>query len=186
MGIIRRPNLVKLQDVDRPIEDEFICVVQENEEGEPAECILEIKSKAVITSTATGEQFGNWIPGLRGDGIIDIDVRNAFYTKIGQLVICTFDILVANMTERNNSSITLIGLPVNAISSLGISGSAHFSYFKTSSDEIQHISGTINGNDNRINLWCELSGRKGLHRLTQQDIQINTVLAGTVTYITNS
>ena len=187
MGILRRPDPDKLVDADIPIEQEVVCIIQENEEGEPAEKFVPVtKSKAVVTSTATGEQFGNWIPSLRSSGTIDIDVRNAFYTKIGQSITCTFDLVVTNMTERNNSSITLNGLPVNAISSSGIAGSAYFSYFKTSSDEIQHISGTINGNDNRIDLWCELSGRKGLHRLTQQDIQINTVLAGTVNYITNS
>lgn len=184
MGFIRRSDSVKLEDVDTPVE-EVVCVVVI--EDEPVEEVrVETKPKSVITSTATGQQFGNWIPSLSSSGTIDINIRNAFYTKIGQLVTCTFDILVTNMNERNNSSITLDGLPVNGISSQGVAGSAHFSYFKTSSDEIQHISGTINSNNNRIDLWCELSGRKGLLPLTQQDIQINTVLVGTVTYITNS
>jgi hypothetical protein len=203
MGIIRRPDpvKVKLADADVPVEEsddsntiEIICVAEELLEELTAEPIsqpvepvkAEIKPKAVVTSTATGEQFGTWIPSLRSTGIIDIDVRNAFYTKVGQLVTCTFDIVVTNMSERNNSSITLNGLPVNSITSQGISGSAHLSYFKTPTNELTHISGTINSNDTRIDMWCERHGRKGLLPLTQQDIQINTVLVGTVTYISNS
>lgn len=196
MGIIRRPNTVKLEDVDTPIE-EVVCIVEENEEGDSLEIIcvpeslvvkepVDIKSKAVITSTNTGEQFGTWLPALRSSGIIDINVRNAFYTKVGQLVTCTFDIVITNMNEQNSSFITLNGLPINAINSSGIAGSVYFSYFKTATNELTQISGTINGNDNRIDLWSERHGRKGLQRLTQQDIQINTVLVGTVTYITNS
>jgi hypothetical protein len=185
MGFIRRPDSVKLEDADTPVEDEIACVVII--EDEPVEEVrAETKPKTVITSTAAGEQFGNWIPSLRSSGTIDIAIKNAFYTKTGQLVTCTFDILVLNMTEQNSSPITLNGLPVNSITSPGISGSAHLSYFKTSTNEIQQINGTINGNDNRIDLWCERHGRKGLLRLTQQDIQTNTVLVGTVTYITNS
>jgi hypothetical protein len=205
MGIIRRPEplKVKLEDVDTPVENEVVCIVEESDDGNIIEIICvpeeflekvkpveevraEFKPKAVVTSTATGEQFGTWIPVLRSTGTIDVNIRNAFYTKVGQLVTCTFDIIVTNMSERNNSSITLNGLPINSINSQGIAGSAHLSYFKTPTNELTHISGTINGNDTRIDLWCERHGRKGLLPLTQQDIQINTVLAGTVTYITNS
>ena len=187
MGIIRRPDpvKVKLEDTDVPVENELVCVVVI--EDEPVEEVTaEIKPKSVITYTATGEQFGNWIPSLRSSGNIDINIRNAFYTRIGQLVTCTFDITVNNMTEQNSSPITLNGLPVESISSQGMAGSAHLSYFKTPTNELTHISGTINGNDTRIELWCERHGRKGLQQLTQQDIQIDTVLVGTVTYITNS
>lgn len=185
MGFIRRPDSVSMKDADIPVEDEISCIVII--EDEPVEEVrAETKPKAVITSTSTGQQFGNWIPSLRSSGVIDIDVRNAFYTKTGQLVTCTFDIAVMAMSERNNSSITLNGLPINSISSRGYAGSAHLSYFNTSTNEVRRISGTINGNDNRIDLWCERHGRKGLQPLTQQDIQLYTVLAGTVTYITNS
>ena len=206
MGFIRRPNPVKLEDADRPIEEELVCVVEESKDGNTVEIIcvpenelgiedepveevkaeLKPKPKAVITSTSTGEQFGTWIPSLRSSGNIDIDIRNAFYTKTGQLVTCTFDIVVTNISERNNSSITLNGLPVPSINSPGMVGSTYFSYFKTSDNEIHQIIGTINGNDTRIDLWSERHGRKGLQRLTQQDIQTNTVLVGTVIYITNS
>ena len=203
MGYIRRPDPVKLEDADTPVENELVCVIEESDDGNtieiicvPEELIIEdepveeikaeLKPKAVITSTATGEQFGNWIPALRSSGIIDVIVRNALYTKTGQLVTCTFDIIITNMNEHNGSSITLNGLPINTISSPGMTGSVYFSYFKTPTNELTQISGTMNGNDNRIDLWCQRHGRKGLLRLTQQDIQINTVLVGTVTYITNS
>lgn len=196
MGFIRRPVPVKVEDIDTPVE-KVECVIVENEEGDSLEIICvpeslvveepaEIKPKAVITSTNTGEQFGTWLPALRSSGVIDVDIRNAFYTKTGQLVTCTFDIVITNMSQQNNSFITLNGLPINTINSSGMTGSAYFSYFKTANNELTQISGTINGNDSRIDLWCERHGRKGLQRLTQQDIQINTVLVGTVTYITNS
>jgi len=201
--IIRRPEPVALEDADTPVEQEVVCIVEESKDGNTVEIICvpeelviedepveevkaELKPKAVITSTATGEQFGNWTPSLHSSGNIEIDIRNALYTQIGQLVTCTFDIIVTNISEQNNSSITLNGLPVNSISSQGIVGSAYFSYFKTANNELTQITGIINGNDTRIDLWCERHGRKGLQRLTQHDIQTNTVLVGTVTYITNS
>ena len=206
MGIIRRPDTVKIEDADTPIEQEVVCViVEENEEGEPLEIIcvpeellekikpieeakVELKPKAVITSSATGEQFGNWIPVLTSTGIIDINVRNAFYTKVGQLVTCTFDIVVTNMSGgKKDSSIILGGLPVSSIGTPNsMSGSAHISYFKISNYDIRWISGTIRGSDARVELWCEKRGPGGLVPLTQIDINVNTVLVGTVTYITNS
>ena len=199
MAIIRRPDPVKLEDADVPVEEivcvveecddtvEVICVLNEHIE-EPAESKPELKPKAVITSSATGEQFGTWIPSLQSTGTIDIDVRNAFYTKVGQLVTCTFDIIVTNMSGgKKDSSIILAGLPVASIGSSGtISGSAHISYFKVSNYDVRWISGTLQGNDVRIDLWCEKRGPGGLAPLTQIDINVNTVLVGTVTYITNS
>jgi len=204
MGIIRRPEKVKLEDADTPVENEVVCVVEESADGNSIEIICapeeffeikkpveevkaESKPKAIVTSTATGEQFGTWIPALRSSGLIDIDIRNAFYTKVGQLVTCTFDIVVTNMSGgKKDSSIVLGGLPVTSISSNSMSGSAHISYFKVSNYDVRWITGTIQGNDNRIDLWCEKRGPGGLTPLTQIDINVNTVLAGTVTYITNS
>ena len=203
MGIIRRPDpvKVKLADADVPIEDEIVCVVESNDSGtieiicmpeeflkQPIESKPELKPKAVITSSATGEQFGTWIPSLRSTGIIDIDVRNAFYTKVGQLVTCTFDIVVTSMSGgKKDSTIVLGGLPVASIGSPNsMAGFAYISYFKVSNYDVRYISGTIQGSDNRVDLWCEKRGPGGLVPLTQIDINVNTVLAGTVTYISNS
>lgn len=201
MGIIRRPNPVKLEDADTPVEQEVICIVEESNNGIEIICVPEeyivkelveskpeLKPKAVITSSATGEQFGSWIPSLRSAGSIDINVRNAFYTKVGQLVTCTFDIVVTNMSGgKKDSSIILTGLPVASIGSPDtMSGSAHISYFKVSNYDVRWISGTIQGSDIRVDLWCEKRGPGGLVPLTQIDINVNTVLVGTITYISNS
>ena len=202
MGIIRRPNPVKLENADIPVEQEVICVVERNDSNTieiicvPEEYVVkelveskpELKPKAVITSSATGEQFGNWIPTLRSTGNIEINVRNAFYTKVGQLVTCTFDIVVTNMSGgKKDSSIILGGLPIASIGDRNsMAGSAHISYFKVSNFDVRWISGTINGSDARVELWCQKRGPGGLVPLTQIDININTVLVGTVTYITNS
>ena len=199
MGIIRRPDPVKpvmIDDVDTPVE-EIVCVV-ENERLWPEEFLeealvvepvkAELKPKAVVTSTATGEQFGTWIPVLRSTGTIDVNIRNAFYTKVGQLVTCTFDIVVTNMSGgRKDSPITLQGLPVSSIGTPdSMTGSAYISYFKVSNFDVRSISGTINGSDNRVELWCRNRGPGNLVPLTQIDINVNTVLVGTVTYISNS
>lgn len=212
MGIIRRPDPVKLEDADVPIENEIVCIIEKSNDGKTVEILclpeelmekelkvqpieqpvepikVESKPKAVITSSATGEQFGNWIPVLRSSGTIDVNVRNAFYTKVGQLVTCTFDIVVTNMYGgKKDSSIILGGLPVASIGTPdSISGSAHISYFRVSNFDVRWISGTVNGSDARVDLWCQQRGPGGLVPLTQIDINVNTVLAGTVTYITNS
>jgi hypothetical protein len=196
MGIIKRPDPVKpvmIDDVDTPVE-EIVCIV-ENERLWPEEFLEEalvvkpeLKPKAVVTSTATGEQFGTWIPVLRSIGTIDVNIRNAFYTKVGQLVTCTFDIVVTNMSGgRKDSPITLQGLPVSSIGTPdSMAGSAYISYFKVSNFDVRSISGTINGSDNRVELWCRNRGPGNLVPLTQIDINVNTVLVGTVTYISNS
>lgn len=210
MGIIRRPEPVKLADADVPVEDEIICVVESNDSGtveiicvpeelleeltadtilQPVEPVkAEFKPKAVVTSTATGEQFGTWIPGLRSTGTIDVNIRNAFYTKVGQLVTCTFDIVVTNMSGgKKDSPITIQGLPVNSIGTVdSMAGSAYISYFKISNLDVRSISGTINGSDSRVELWCRNRGPGNLVPLTQIDVNVNTVLVGTVTYISNS
>lgn len=88
---------------------------------------------------------------------------------------------------RKDSSIVLSGLPVSSIGPNDtIAGSAHISYFKVSNYDVRWISGTISGSDVRVDLWCEKRGPGGLVPLTQIDINVNSVLAGTVTYITNS
>jgi len=207
MGIIRRPDpvKVKLEDVDTPVEENIVCIVEESDDGNTIEIICvpekliiedkpveevkaEIKPKAVITSSATGEQFGTWIPAFRSMGTIDVNVRNAFYTKVGQLVTCTFDIVVTNMSGgKKDSPITLHGLPINSIGTPDtIAGSVYISYFKVSNLDVRSISGTINGSDNRVELWCRNRGPGNLVPLTQIDINVNSVLAGTVTYISNS
>ena len=207
MGIIRRPDpvKVKLEDVDTPVEENIVCIVEESDDGNTIEIICvpekliiedkpveevkaEVKPKAVITSSATGEQFGTWIPALRSTGTIDVNVRNAFYTKVGQLVTCTFDIVVTNMSGgKKDSPITLQGLPINSIGTPDtIAGSVYISYFKVSNLDVRSISGTINGSDNRVELWCRNRGPGNLVPLTQIDINVNSVLAGTVTYISNS
>ena len=203
MGIIRRPDPVKLADADVPVEEsddsntiEIICVAEELLEEltsepipQPVEPVkAEIKPKAVVTSTATGEQFGTWIPSLRSTGTIDVNIRNAFYTKVGQLVTCTFDIVVTNMSGgKKDSPITLHGLPISSIgTSDSMAGSAYISYFKVSNLDVRSISGTINGGDTRVDLWCRNRGPGNLVLLTQIDINVNSVLVGTVTYISNS
>ncbi len=207
MGIIRRPDpvKVKLADADVPVENEVVCIVEESDDGNTIEIICvpeeflekvkpveevraEIKPKAVVTSTATGEQFGTWIPALRSTGTIDVNIRNAFYTKVGQLVTCTFDIVVTNMSGgKKDSPITLQGLPVSSIGTLdSMAGSAYISYFKVSNFDVRSISGTINGSDNRVELWCRNRGPGKLVPLTQIDINVNSVLVGTVIYISNS
>ena len=205
MGIIRRPDpvKVKLVDADVPVEQEVICVVEQGDDDNTVEIICgpevfivkdpvedkpEIKPKAVVTSTATGEQFGTWIPALRSTGTIDVDIRNAFYTKVGQLVTCTFDIVVTNMSGgKKDSPITLHGLPVSSIGTPdSMAGSAYISYFKVSNLDVRSISGTINGGDTRVDLWCRNRGPGNLVLLTQIDINVNSVLVGTVTYISNS
>ena len=206
MGIIRRPEPikpVKIEDADIPVEDNVVCIVEESDNGNTVEIICapeelikeltvepvksEIKPKAVITSTATGEQFGTWLPILRSSGTIDIETKNAFYTKVGQLVTCTFDIVVTSMSGgKKDSSIMLDGLPVVGIGATGtIAGSAQVAYFKVSNLDVRHITGVVDGNDTRVNFWCQKRGPGGLVPLTQIDINVGTVLAGTITYISN-
>lgn len=147
----------------------------------------DIRPEAVITSTTAGIDFGSWTPALASVGTIEIVVRNAFYVKVQQLVVCTFDIIVTNLSGgRNNSEIIMTGLPNTSISAsapMASSGSLSVSYFKTTNRDLRQITGTVNSSDTRVNLWCQKSGEHGLVPLTHIDINLNTVLTGTITYI---
>lgn len=198
MGIIRRPDTVKLGDVDTPVE-EVICTVETSDDGNTVEIICgpevfkvpepvtELKPRTVITSTATGEQFGSWIPSLSASGIIEIDIRSANYTKVGQLVTCVFDIMVTNIIGgKKDSEIILNGLPSKSLEQGYNSGSVHVAYYKDLSLEVSQISGLVASNDTRASLWYQHHSEKNSKRLTQIDIKVGTVLVGTVTYISNS
>jgi len=145
---------------------------------------LEIKPEAVISSV-DGIQFGLWVPSLISDGTISINIRNSFYVKVEKLVICTFDIVITGISGgKNNSEVTLAGLPHASITSQINSGSLFTSYFKTTNNDVQNITGTVKSFDTKVDLWCQKRNTVGLNRLVHLDINIDTVLTGTVTYIT--
>jgi hypothetical protein len=148
-----------------------------------------IKPEAVITSTTAGIEFGTWTPSLLSDGTIEVIARNAVYVKAEQLVVCTFDIIVTRLAGgKNNSEIVLGGLPNTSITSPipgSSSGAVNVAYFKTTNRDVRQVTGTVNSGDTRVNLWCQKRGAEGLVPMTHIDININTVLSGTVTYITS-
>lgn len=202
MGIIRRPDTVKLEDADTPVE-EVVCIVENIDENtvevicvpeslvvikdEPVEEVkAELKPQTIISSNVNGMIFGTWIPSLTAGGTIDVAIRSAHYVKVGQLVTCTFDIIVTNMVGgRKDAEIVLAGLPNTSINAGYGAGSIHIGYYKNMSTEVSYISGIVGSNDTRAALWFQQHSEKSLKRLTQIDINVETVLAGTITYISS-
>ena len=195
MGIIKRPDPVKLMDADVPADEyimEFDEITCEPEHvvviiDQPVEQVkAEIKHKAVVTSTATGEQFGTWKPVLSSPSQIEVYVRSAYYVKAGKMVTCAFDIVVTSMNSGDiDSEIILGGLPEVSLRTGYTSGSVVVSYYKDMGNEISNISGTVDSYSNKASLWCQHRAERSLKPLTHKDVNLNTVLVGTVTYISN-
>jgi len=130
--------------------------------------------------------FGTWKPALvpNVSGTISLSIRNANYTKIGQMVFCTFDIKINSITGgASTATIILSGLPVTSISSTGTVGSVFISFNSDLNINIVQLSGTVINSSKQANLWYSKSVGQDLSSLTQVQLAVNTILTGTVSYI---
>lgn len=144
---------------------------------------------SAINGGGPSYSFGSWLPGLAqvSTGSIAINVKHAKYTKVGQLVNCTFDIKITGITGGSDSnSISLINLPFTSIADTASVGSLYISYYKDFDKNVNNVSGTVNGNNTTVTMWYQQNPGKSMTLLTVDDIKINTVLVGTITYISNS
>jgi len=130
--------------------------------------------------------FGSWQPALVANvaGTISLSTRNANYTKIGQMVFCTFDIKINSITGgASTATIILSGLPVSAISSTGTVGSVFISFNSGLNTNIVQLSGTVINSSKQAIIWYSKAVGQNLTSLTQDQLANNAILTGTVSYI---
>jgi len=131
---------------------------------------------------------GTWLPAIASSqtATITLNITNAKYVKVGQLVVCTFDFTVSVESGGSSSGqLTITGLPFTSITDTGYVGSLSISYFNNMNTDTGSISGSVVNNSTTINLWRDAGGSntKTLTNLTQNDIKVSTRLVGVVEYV---
>lgn len=148
---------------------------------------LNVSLDGTLSATGGSGSYssGPWTPGITGpaSGTITLSIKNAKFIKTGQLVTCFFDVKVASITGGTNSSILyLTGLPFLSLTDAGTVGSVYTSYWQYMDVNLVEVSGTVISNDTKAFLWKANSPQSTLSSLTQDDIQVGSVLSGTAIY----
>jgi len=156
-----------------------------------------ILSANVGSSSGGGNStIGTWTPTLttNGSGTIGITVKNARYSKTGQQVNCMFDIQVSSISGGDDRDAVLLGgLPVTSITGNGYVGGVDINYFTNLATVNYFVSGSVKSNGTTAPLWSSpvITDTKSLSSLlsygqvalNQGDIQTNSELSGTITYL---
>ena len=132
--------------------------------------------------------FGTWTPALvpSPTGSITISTRNAKYTKIGQLVTCTFDIRITAITGGSDKPIVLTGLPFTSITDTGSVGSVLISYYKDFDKNVNYLGGTVISASTSATMWYQQNPGQSLTNLVIDNVKVGTILVGTVTYMSQT
>ena len=132
--------------------------------------------------------FGTWTPALvpSPTGSITISTRNAKYTKIGQLVTCTFDIRITAITGGSDKPIVLTGLPFTSITDTGSVGSVLISYYKDFDKNVNYLGGTVIPASTSATMWYQQNPGQSLTLLIIDNVKVGTILVGTVTYMSQT
>jgi hypothetical protein len=155
---------------------------------------ISIDANGVISTTGGGgstSTTGTWTPTISVAlaGTITLLVETARYAKIGQQVICYFDITIASCSlGANNNVLSMGGLPFTSIAGVGVVGSLVVSVFENLNNNWSYVSGTIEGNSTTVQLYT-IHNATGNQRLTYADVQLTplpTRLVGTITYLSAS
>lgn len=145
----------------------------------------------VISTSTSGTTIGNWIPtmSVATSGTVTLIPDTANYAKIGQQVICYFDVTVATKVGgANANALTMRGLPFASIAGAGVVGSLVVSVFFNLNNNWSYISGTVTGASTSVPLYTIHNSADNV-RLTYADIQAGltpTRLIGTITYLSVS
>lgn len=146
----------------------------------------------VVSSTGGGgSTVGTWTPTISVStaGTITLTTNTATYAKMGQQVICYFDITLATRAGgANANTLTLNGLPFTSVAGTGIQGSLVVSIFQNLNDNQSYITGTISGSSTSVSLYTIHNATDNV-RLTYADVQAGanpTRLVGTITYLSAS
>ena len=152
---------------------------------------ITITNGVVSSSGGGGSTVGTWTPTIAVStaGTITITTATANYAKMGQQVICYFDITVATRTGgANTNTLTLNGLPFTSIAGTGVVGSLVVSIFANLNNDQSYITGTVAGSSTSVPLYTIHNAADNV-RLTYADVQVTpapTRLVGTITYLSAS
>ena len=143
-----------------------------------------------LSSLTTLPMTGIWTPELLGVADIVLEIRNANYITIGRLIICTFEIVVADIEDIHDQQalrtpVILGGLPRQSAVDIGYVGNVIFSYYDNMEVNITALSGAVLSSDTTADIWYSNAPGQSLTILRLKDLAVNTILAGTVLYFTS-
>ena len=143
----------------------------------------------VVSSTGGGgSTVGTWTPSITVStaGTITLTTNTATYAKMGQQVICYFDVTVATRAGgANNNTLTLNGLPFASVAGDGIQGSLVVSIFQNLNKDQSYVTGTVAGSSTSVLLYS-IHNADSNERLVYADVQAGatpTRFVGTIAYI---
>ena len=149
-------------------------------------------ANGVVSSTGGGgSTIGTWTPtiAVATAGTITLTVNSANYAKMGQQVICYFDVTVATRAGgANANTLTMNGLPFASLGGVVVAGSLVVSIFANLNINASYITGTVIGASTSVPLY-EIHNAADNSRLTYADVQAGatpTRFVGTITYISAS
>jgi hypothetical protein len=148
---------------------------------------LTISTAGILSATGC-DIIGNWTPMISsgGEGTILLHTKTGKYNKTNQLVTCTFDIEVINISWGTDADvIKLTNLPFTSVPSTGYVGSMYFSYFEKVNENIDYISGSVLPSGTTLDLWATNSEAKSMTRLTQGGLKVGSRLVGTIEYFSS-
>jgi hypothetical protein len=152
---------------------------------------ITITNGVVSSSGGGGSTVGTWTPTISVStaGTVTLTTATATYAKMGQQVICYFDITVATRTGgANTNTLTLNGLPFTSTTGTGIVGSLVVSIFQNLNVNQSYITGTVAGSSTSVLLYT-IHNDPSNSRLTYADVQAGatpTRFVGTISYISAS
>lgn len=145
----------------------------------------------VVSASGSSSTVGTWTPSISVStaGTVTLTTTTANYAKMGQQVICYFDVTVATRTGgANANTLTLNGLPFTSTTGTGIVGSLIVSIFANLAENRSYITGTVAGSSTAVLLYT-IHNESSNARLTYADVQAGatpTRLIGTITYLSAS
>ena len=141
--------------------------------------------------TGGGATIGTWTPtiAVATAGTITLTTATASYAKMGQQVICYFDITMATKTGgANGNTLSLNGLPFTSTTGTGIVGSMLVTIFANLANNQSYVTGTVAGSSTSVLLYT-IHNATDNSRLTYAEVQAGanpTRLVGTITYLSAS
>lgn len=128
---------------------------------------------------------GTWTPVIGGDGGESgqsYTVQRGRYTKVGRMVTCTFDVVLA-AKGTITGEVVIKGLPYTANSDSNFSYPAlSVSLWQNFATALTYLGGLVINNSTRANLRAALVAATSLSALADANIANNTRVSGTITY----
>jgi len=116
---------------------------------------------------------------------IETVVKSARFERVGGLVTAFFDISVrAIPASMEPGPLFLDGLPLVSRDDPGTVGGATVYYHSHFRSGIHHITGTVSGNSQRVQLWRSAGVGLWLNHLVSSDLQNISAFSGCIQYST--